>query len=234
MSASATADMRSTPTAVRIPPDLVDARSYSTLYDDAVPPWDVGRSWGGTAHGALLRSFLRVPPRSIWRVRVARRRGTRGAGCGVRDMGRVQRRVDRARRWGAAVASLAFTLPEWRSWVRDGEKKEGIWAVEREALHFTGQSYALDSRASTLALASQLLDLDEARNKGWKAHSARRGVLDVGRERACHALTASSCSCIRPRAELATIPAGAMKGGSVWRWMCTDERAKGKDVSGRA
>jgi hypothetical protein len=60
------------------------------------------------------------------------------------------------------------------------------------------------------------------------------GVLDVGRERACRAFAASSCSCIRPRAELATIPAGAMSGGSMWRWMCTDERAKGKDVSGRA
>ncbi|KAJ7890090.1 hypothetical protein B0H14DRAFT_1128069 [Mycena olivaceomarginata] len=201
--------------------------------------WDVP---GEERHGALLRSLLRIPPRSIRRVRVSRRRGR-----GVRDVlwgaqhgVRLRRRVDRARRWGTVVASLAFTLPEWRSWVRgavrDGERKEGMWAAEREALHFTGHSYALDSRASTLsALAPQLLDLDEPRNEGWKTRSARRrGALDVGRERACRAFTASSCSCIRPRAELATIPAGAMSGGSMWRWMCTDERAKGKDVSGRA
>jgi hypothetical protein len=42
-----------------------------------------------------------------------------------------------------------------------------MWAAEREALHFTGHSYALDSCASTLsALAPQLLDLDEAWNEG--------------------------------------------------------------------
>ncbi|KAJ7889512.1 hypothetical protein B0H14DRAFT_2691728, partial [Mycena olivaceomarginata] len=183
MSASATVDMGSTPTVVRIPPDLVDARCYSTLYDDAVPPWDVP---GEERHGARLCSFLRVPPRSIRRVRVV---SSRDAGCGMWCAGhgvRAQRRVDRARRWGTAVASLAFTVPGWRSWVRgavrDGERKEGMRAAEREALHLTGHSYALDSRASTLsALASQLLDLDAARNEGWKARSARRrGGLGCG------------------------------------------------------
>ncbi|KAJ7362440.1 hypothetical protein DFH08DRAFT_323155 [Mycena albidolilacea] len=98
VSASATADMCSTPTAVRIPPDLVDARSCSTLYDDAVPPWDVGRSRGGTARRppSFISSYS--PTRSIWRVRVSRRRGRGGAGCmwGAGHRVRAQSRVDRA------------------------------------------------------------------------------------------------------------------------------------------
>ncbi|KAJ7889505.1 hypothetical protein B0H14DRAFT_2691696 [Mycena olivaceomarginata] len=154
---------------LRIPPGLVDARSYSTLYDDAVPPWDVGRSSGGTAHGLLLRSFLPVPPRSIWRVR-----DVRDIGCGCKD-------VWTARAGGAGPLRRSLSLCRSgahgcgaRCGAGSG-RKEGMRAAEREALHFTGHSYALNSRASTLlTLASQLLDLDEARNEGRKARSARQ------------------------------------------------------------
>jgi hypothetical protein len=53
--------------------------------------------------------------------------------------------------------------------MRDGERKEEMRAAEREALHFTGHSYALDSRASTLsALASQLLDLERGAERGME------------------------------------------------------------------
>ncbi|KAJ7362391.1 hypothetical protein DFH08DRAFT_322855 [Mycena albidolilacea] len=71
------------------PPQCVSRPTSST--SAATPPrtmtlyrrrtWDVP---GEERHGARLRSFLRVPHALDL---VSRRRGTRGAGCGVRDMG---------------------------------------------------------------------------------------------------------------------------------------------------